>query len=336
MADPYVEQLAAELAQRYREMVHKKHTRTWQPTATHATSLGYDCERRIVFARVEPEKVSVIDPELASIFEEGNLHQRDVRAKLNELGAEVLEAERNFRDERLEITGSIDGKLEVTTAPPGTSKFHRRVPVEIKSAIGKPPATQEEWAQSETPLMRRYYAQLQIYLLLTSEQDGLALFKDKATGLWTVVAVELDYAYAEGLLKKAERVRDAVRAYKAASDDQGREAALPRRIPSRSECYACPWKDTICHPEEAEIDPMLVAEDAELAAQLERRDALDAARREWEKLDEKVKQRFKLTSFQALVVGDFVVRKKIASNGAVKSEIKRMPMAVQPQQPREP
>ena len=314
------------LVARHRAKVLQDRSRPWTPSLTPATDLGYECERRIVYHRVKPDAAKPVNEGLALLFEEGNLHQRDVRAKLAELGAEVLEAERNFRDERLEITGTIDGRLEV---PNGDGR-PRRVPLEIKSTSGAPPADEAAWRASESSLLRRYYAQLTAYMFLANEPEGILLCKGKQGGEWTMVAVELDYEYAEGLLKRAERVRDAVRAWKAASDDAAREAALPARIADRSECDGGPWRETGCHPADAPVDPLLMAVDAELVGQLDRRAELDPSRREFEKLDERVKARFKLTAGDRFVVGErWLVQKKKHGVG-VRVDFSLLPGAVAP------
>ncbi|MFA5943218.1 MAG: hypothetical protein WC876_01990 [Candidatus Thermoplasmatota archaeon] len=302
---------AAQLMATHRAKVLADRSRTWTPSLTPATDLGYECERRIVYHRVHPNDAAPIGEELASIFAEGDLHQRDVRAQLGAMGFEVLEAERNFRDERLEITGTIDGRVAL---PSVNGERPRRVPLEIKSTSGSPPESEAAWRASESSLLRRYYAQLQTYSLLTSEPDALALFKSKQTGEWGVVAVALDYAYAEGLCQRAERVRDAVKAWKAAESDK--DAMLPPRIADRSECDGCPWRDTLCHPAEAPVDPLLVTLDEKLAAQLDRRAALDSGRKEFKKLDEGIKGRFTLTKGERFVVGArWLVEKKKFGEG---------------------
>jgi hypothetical protein len=304
-------EFAQQLMEKHRAKVLADRSRPWTPSLTPATDLGYECERRIAYHRVRPNDAAPIDEGLASIFAEGDLHQRDVRAKLGEIGAEVLEAERNFRDEKLEITGTIDGRLALEN---GDAR-PRRLPLEIKSTAGTPPADEAAWRASESGLLRRYLAQLQTYMFLTSEPEALALFKNKQTGEWGVVAVTLDYEYAEGLLKKAERVRDAVRAYKAAPEAE-KDATLPVRIASRSECASCPWRETVCHPAEAPVDPLLLAADPELTAHLDRRAALDDARREYKTLDEGIKERFKLTLGERFVIGaKWLVQKKKHGKG---------------------
>ena len=307
-----------EVAQRKRRLL--KHSRPWQPVFTPATSLGYVCERRTVYQRTRPHLAQPIGEELASIFEEGDLHQKDVRSELLDLGYEVVEAEVNFKDARLEISGTIDGKLMVEEA--SARHGYRRIPIEIKSTSGASPHTQEQWQNAEHPRLRRYFAQITTYLYLAEEPDGLGLFKDKMTGLWTVVPVGLDYEYAETLLQRAERIRDAVRSVSEQGDD-----SLPIRISDRSECGDCPYRDTVCHPAEALIDPALLVHDAALYEALCSREVCNPPRQTYAKLDESIKERFKITLGDKFIVGppgqEFVITKKHQKNG-IRIDIKKM------------
>jgi hypothetical protein len=307
---------AAELAAAIVEAQVKKHTasatRIWAPQMTPATDLGYRCERRIVYLRTLPDKAECVSVELDSIFEEGRLHQTDVRRELAELGFEVVEAETNFRDANLEISGTIDGKIAVS------GDHHApRIPLEIKSTMGEAPSTVEAW-RAGVGLVQRYYAQIQIYLYLTSSPEGIGLWKNKATGLWSTCAAPLDYEYAETLLRRAESVRDHVRA-----------RTLPDRILDRSECNGCPWANTVCLPADAAVDPMLLVEDAALLAQLIEREAVKPASDRYNKIDDEVKARFKLTAGSRFVVGGadgFEVVKKPHGKG-VRVEFRRLSAA---------
>jgi len=312
-----LDELAAELMRRQRETRHRERTeRLWRPSLTPVTDLGYFCDRRIVYHRVWPELAAQIGFELASIFTEGKLHEKDIRRELMELGFEVVQAETNFRDERLEITGTIDGKL--TVPDKSARKGFRLVPVEIKSIAGSPPATTEAWRHTSRAILRRYFAQLQTYLFLTNELGGLGLFKEKATGLWTVVPAELDYGYTEELLQRAERVRDAVRAIKGTGDNPDPDQVeLPDRLADRSECPGCPWVST-CNPADAPIDPILLATDPELLAELEEHEQLERNAARWKELDGSIKDRFKLTKGDKFIVGGadgFLVTKRKHGKG---------------------
>lgn len=289
-----IEEYVQMIAERQRKSRHDKNAKHYSPQMTPASSLGYRCERRLVYSRSQPDDAELVGEELASIFAEGDLHQTDVRRELLELGFEALEAERPFRDSTLEISGRIDGMLSL----PGDHQS--RIPLEIKSCSGTPPDT-ADGLRNHKGLYGRYYAQMQVYLYLTSREVGIFLFKDKITGLWTLVVVPLDYDYAEKILKKAERVRDHVRA-----------KTLPDRLADRSECVGCPWQNTACLPAEAPIDPMLLVNDDELLSQLEKRAMDEPTAKAWGKLDKEIKQRFKLTKGEKFIIGNgvFLVEKK--------------------------
>lgn len=299
---------ARDLEQLQRQARLDRRSRTWKPSATPATSLGYRCERRTYYQLTEPELAAPISEELASIFEEGGHHEKQIRRELSELGFEVVETELNFRDANLWISGTIDGKLLVPGA--NTKSGYARVPVEIKSWSGSSPVSAAAMRDNDG-LLGRYFAQMQTYLVLTAEPVGLFLFKSKLTGLWSIVPCELDFDYAEVLLKRAERLRDAVK-----------EKRIPERLADRGECVGCPWKDTLCHPEEEEIDPLLLTQDTELATQIEEREELDGPRRRYKQLDDKIKARFKMSAGDRWVAGDFLVTKKKHGRG-VRIDIKR-------------
>lgn len=303
-------ELAQDLMERQRKARHAKRNRPWQPSMTPATSLGYKCDRRIVYQRCWPEEAEGISEELASIFAEGDLHQKDVRAELLKLGFEVVETEVNFKDQRLEITGTIDGKIEIPDEK--ARNGYRRVPLEIKSTNGSAPSSEDAWKFSENQLLRRYYVQLQTYLFLTEEPEGLALFKNKATGLWSIVGAHLDYDLMERVCQKAERVRDAVKKIVNTIGEDNKKNLLPDRLADRSECVSCPWK-TLCNPAEAEIDPMMLVDDESLLSQLRGLEQVEDDAAWHKKTLEEVKQRFKLTSGNEWIVGGadgFLVRKK--------------------------
>ena len=315
MISDALQDLATRLEVVQRETRHAQTSKTWFPTATPASMLGYHCERRIVYARLWPTEASPIGPELASIFVEGRLHERDVKQELSTLGFEVVEAEVPFRDETLDIKGAIDGKIEIDD--PTGRHSRRRIPTEIKSITGAPPRDADDWRNHSNNLLRRYYAQLSIYLYLTNELEGLGLFKSKITGLWSPVPIEFDFIKLEPILQRAERIRDAVALIKVAGDDEDlRRSHLPKRIPDRSECPGCPFRDSICFPAEAPIDPLLVSDDAGLLQDLDELDETRLSAKRNELLGKKIKARVKLTFGDRFVVGGrWLITKKTRTNG---------------------
>lgn len=292
-----LEEFAASIEAAQRKARAAEHAKPYLPTATPASALGYSCDRRIVYLRTQPLDAAPPSEELSSIFAEGRHHEKQIRRELSELGFEVLEGEVAFADERLDIRGHIDGKLQT---PWGT-----RIPVEIKSWSGDGPRSEIDWRDESGDLMHRYYSQMQSYLYLTSQPEGLLLTKNKLTGLWALAPARLDFDFVEQLLKKAERVRDAVRA-----------GVLPDRDPKRTECRGCPWFLT-CLPGEAPVDPLLLAEDDGLILDLETRDKIAESAKAFDVVDKRIKERFKLTAGTKFLVGRFVVTKKVARNGAI-------------------
>jgi hypothetical protein len=310
-----IDQLATDLMAKQRAARVAEHSKIWEPLSTTATDLGYECERRIVYHRCYPKDAAPYGDELLSIFSEGDLHAKDVKRELGDLGYELVEQEVRFSDKRLDLAGSIDAKIVVS----GGRDTHQqeRIPLEIKSTAGTPPTDEVGLRESCNGLFRKYWAQMQAYLLLTNSPFGMFLFKDKLTGLWVCFTVELDYERAEKLLRRAERVRDRVRLI-VEHDESKRVELLPDRIPDRSECGGCPWRETLCHPADAEVDPVLLAMEPGLLAQLEEREKVSASRDRYEALDKALKDRMKLTKFDKLVVGGangFLVEKKIQKNG---------------------
>jgi hypothetical protein len=303
--------IAKELESAQRAKRLQDRSQLWKPRATPATDLGYRCERRIVYHRTIPEKAAPISEELASIFTEGKEQERLVKAELASLGCDVVSAEVSFFDERLDVSGNIDGKLPLRDVMQalgisieGLNLSHReRVPLEVKSTGGNPPRTDLELAMHRG-LYGRYWCQMQTYLYLTEEWHGLFLFKNKQTGLWSVVPSSLNLEQMEQLAQKAERVRDAVRA-----------GDLPERLLDRSECPACPWRDTVCHPEEHAPDPLLIATDEELAAQIRERESLDPARKRFAVIDKELKTRFKATKGTRFFCSDYIIEKKPHGKG---------------------
>jgi hypothetical protein len=324
---------AADLERRQLAKRHASRGSIWKPTATAATLLGYECERRIVYQRVIPWAAEPVSPELASIFQEGRQHERQVFQELeDDLGVELRNRNATFRDDSLEIAGQLDAEANV----PGVGW----VPVEVKGLAFIPGDSVEgvDLASGPTSLLQRYYAQLQIYLFLRGRPLGLFIFKSKVTGRWRCVAVALDYDRAEVLLKRAERVRDAVRDYVAAFefvrpftqdgpadslpvDDPGEDGSarwgsamraaeieLPDRIPTRSECPGCPFRG-ICNPADAPVDPALLVDDAALVADLEALEKARPERQHYEKTYETVRARFALTAGREFYAGPFKVEK---------------------------
>ncbi len=328
---------ADQLARRMRN-----HEGIWKPTATAATELGYDCERRIVYRRVMPWAAQPVSPELASIFEEGKHHERQVLRELEEeLGIRLRNRQSTFREPRLELVGALDAEAHVDGVG--------WVPVEVKGLAFIPGDDVEgiDLADAPKALHRRYFAQLQVYLIIRGLPLGLFIFKSKTTGRWRCIPVELDYERCELLLLKADRVRNAVQMFISAFEewhpfnqdgpapgleDRWNEAVarasefLPERLLSRAECTQCPFLNT-CNPSQAAIDPALLIDDQELISQLEKRAANKPARDDYERTHKEIRERFKLTQGDVFFAGAFRIERTVDARGAHRFDIRRQEAA---------
>lgn len=335
---------AKQLATRYEERVTRRGP--WVPTAIAASQIGYECLRRIEYQIVRPHDAEVIGPELASIFAEGDLHEPLVLAELEKVtGLRVENRNAGFRDERLWLVGRLDGEVKLSL-----DAKRYVLPVEVKTTASLPgeDTADSDMAESSKALLRRYFAQLQIYLYLRGQPFGLFVFKSKSTGCWRTILVELDYARCEVLLKKIERVRDTVRAYLAAAEQAGvnprepmpesptpeqvalrtsalekLETNLDERLPDRSECMGCPFR-RVCNPSMAPVDPALLATEAAFVAQLDERARCKPDRDRYEKIDRAIKDRLKLTAGDRYVVGGWYIEKKVTASGQTRFNISRV------------
>jgi CRISPR/Cas system-associated exonuclease Cas4 (RecB family) len=222
-----------------------------------ASALGHDCERYLVYMRTEWDKALPHDVNLQLIFDEGNNQEKAVLQALAEAGVDVIEQQTSLHEKDLNITGHVDGVLNIK----GTA-----VPLEIKSmsphiwdSIFKRGAAVYEWEEVAEGFqtkfwLRKYYAQLQIYMLCKNNDKAILLCKNKTTGALAQVDIGLNYDYAEQLLQRAEIINRFVEA-----------GELPDRIPFNNEvCRRCEYNH-LCCPDEIAMDPYQTISDDQVA-----------------------------------------------------------------------
>jgi len=259
-----------------------------------ASSLGHPCERRLVLDRTRWQEALLYDVGLQFIFDEGQQQERQVLLDLIDAGWTIIEQQRDYEWKAYQITAHLDGKVVLPD-------LASALPLEVKSMspyIFKQIQTAEDLLHSRFYHVRAYPAQMQIYLLLSNSERGVFIFKDKSSGQLKEIWMELDYDYAEGLLKKAERINAHVAA-----------GTLPERIPyDEKVCGRCPFLH-ICLPE-VKREALDLTTDPELETKLIRRAALDAPRKEFDVLDKDIKAQFLRCDSAKVVVGDFLLVKK--------------------------
>ena len=131
-----------------------------------------------------------------------------------------------------------------------------------------------------------------VYLLLEAKEEfGYLILKNKSSGKVKVIKVELDYGYAESLLKKCEEIERHIR-----------NGTLPDPMDDPTVCGFCPWQGRECLPPADFGEGVQVVDDVDLLEMLERRRELEPLVREFGELDKTIKARFKGTKLA--VVGN--------------------------------
>jgi CRISPR/Cas system-associated exonuclease Cas4 (RecB family) len=172
----------------------------WPVTANRASELGHECLRYLVLNRTRWQEKTLHDARLQMIFDMGRMVEDMVFQDLREAGFTIIEQQRPFSWQKYQITGTIDFKLAIDG---------HVYPTEVKSAA--PHAFEsinsvQDMLKHKWAYMRRYPAQLTLYLLMDNKDKGVFLFKNKSTGEVKEVWLDLDYDFGESLIKKAEAV----------------------------------------------------------------------------------------------------------------------------------
>lgn len=255
-----------------------------------ASSIGQPCDRYHYYSIKNWQDRPLHDAVMQSIFDEGNLHEPAVIQDLQKMGFEVVEQQRSFQIDKPKITGHIDGLLRWEG---------QNFPFDVKT-IGPYDFPKinavEDLIYSKKTHQRQYPAQLQIYLLQCEQERGLLLFKNKLTGEIKPIWMEIDYDFAEQLLKRAERVYAALEAQK-----------IPDRIQDFDVCKKCAFRE-LCLPDLKHGAGVQLIDDAELSGLLDRYHDLKALAEEFEDLEDTIKDSAKASGEGEKVCGDFLIK----------------------------
>jgi len=248
-------------------------------------------------------------PERQAIYDLGNDMERIVLRELEfEMGIEILQRGRDYLDPVLQLSGHMDALIGVAPAEGPPIRGPRSICVaEIK---GLNPNTAErvrtlaDIRENRASWVRKYYWQLQAYLMLSARPLGLFVLKNKSTGEIRFVACPADYGAAADIRAKALRLKAAV----ATGEPPARHVT--------GECERCPFL-AVCGPDWDFGPGVAVLDDAELVALLETREENAAARAVYEDADDEAKAalRMIMVDRDEALVGPFVVRKRAHGKG---------------------
>lgn len=268
----------------------KKKIRVKPQNNLRSSSIGNPCDRFHYHSIKDWRHRPLHDEIRQSIFDEGELHEKDAIITMMNLGYQIVEHQREFQIDKPLITGHIDGILrwEGVDYPFDIKSMDRVIYNKIKSI--------EDLLYSKSLYQRQYAGQLQMYLLMNAEEIGCFILKNKSTGQLKPLWMEIDYDYCEKILKRAERVYEALS-----------KQTPPERYPDFSICSKCDFRE-LCLPDLKTGDGVRVLDDMEMASLLERRDQLKEVAEEYSELDDQIKEHFKVFGTGESICGDYVVK----------------------------
>ena len=254
-----------------------------------ASELGHPCARYLTYRRLAPELAALPDALQILRMEAGTVAQAKVEADLREASVQVIEQQRPLSWPAFEITGHLEGKLQVDGAV---------YPYEIKSTASnwfRRFTSVEDFSRSKYVTHRKWPAQGMLYLLMEAQHETMLYFLvNRDTGQVKELPLTLDYAYGETLLQRAIEVNRHVHA-----------GTLPEPIPyEEGVCGICPFL-VPCRPEVTR-SPLQMIDFPELEVKLARRAELAPLAKEYEHLDGEIKDAVK--GQEKIVVGDWLIR----------------------------
>ena len=272
-----------------------------------ASQLGADCERELVYARTRWQEAAVPPLELQILLQEGEKHEREVLMELQRAGIQIIEQQISLEWKEFAVTGHLDAVVvwEGEAIPMDVKSMSDR----IWSSLFRDGAKVYDWEQvkdgfTRKSWLRKYLAQITLYCLLKNCRRGLLLCLNKGTGALAQVVVDLDYDYAESLLRRAERINAHVAA-----------GTLPERIPfDEGVCPRCPFY-ACCLPEQVGKEPIAFLEESTVEHLLEERVANEESARSFENADDRVKAWAKARDEERLAIGRWLVVKRKLARG---------------------
>jgi len=271
-----------------------KRIKIWPHPQNRASEAGHPCVRFLVLSRVAGEKKSLHDVGLQRIFDLGNVFEDAMLREMADAGIRITEQQRPFEWPKFQLSGRVDGIWSLNGD---------RVPLEIKSCSPNVfraviDMAAADMINSKYSWVRKYPAQILLYMLMNNVKTGVMVFVNKTTGEKCQKLFILDDAmldYAETILKKLEAVNGHV------------AAGTAPDVVQIDDCQGCPFAKTACFPGQDYGPGFEIMDDAEVEAKLARREQLEAAAKEYDEIDKEIKEQFK---GRTAIVGDYRITSK--------------------------
>jgi hypothetical protein len=272
-------------------------SRAWYPSA-----IGHPCDRLLVWRFNRHEEQRRHSPELQSIFNEGKAHQPLIYARLRELGFRIVEESdrpAQYRVGGALISGRPDGRIVEFRG----QRYYPPLSLEVKSMSEyqwRATNTEYDLRTSKSVWTRCYHAQGHLGAFLDNLSGGVYVLKSKQTGMLKPIRFDLDFAFAEELLKKAERLQPMV--------EQGVDPDPISYDPKI--CGSCGFRP-LCYPPRSFGEGAKVITDELLIEDLRRRQELREGHDEYDELDATIKDRLSLLGVgEITLAGEFLIEGK--------------------------
>ncbi len=261
---------------------------------TWASQAGENCLRKLYYYRTQWEQIPELPPEIQPRLEVGRaLHDLAIQ-RFKNWGYEVREGLDSLRDDNLEVSGKLDFEV--------SKNGEVGIPVEVKSmqdfAISGLNSI-ADFLHSRKPWLKKYIAQLLLYLYLRNKPRGflylLGMGTDKLIEVPLLEGEGLDYAHQ--IVANLEILKKAVAAKQ-----------IPDRITDLTICDDCDARH-LCMPDQ-QIGAEEVVFDKEFEELLVRREELASARKEYEELDKAVKERILSVGKNSVQIGMYLATVK--------------------------
>jgi len=267
-----------------------------------ASEIGHDCIRYLVFSRTRWQDKQLHDVELQFIFDEGRVQEKAVEETLREAGFELSNQQRAAFEHPQNISGHIDGFFSHPTL------IKDPIPYEIKGLSDYnwgSVNSYEDMLNSKQWYIRKYPAQLQIYLYMNEQEVGVFILKNKGTGRLKFIPVAIDYEYVERLLQKAEKINAYVK-----SGDIPKETTSDMKV-----CESCQFNH-ICFKDGAYSQSLAVLNDSVIAENTNRMIGLEPSAKEYADIKDVVSKAVKAiverdypeSEKMELLIGEYVFK----------------------------
>lgn len=250
------------------------------PRATNsnrASSIGDECDRKLVYARTRWRDQKMHNAVLQGIFDAGNVIEEAAIQDMKAAGYKIVQQQRDLALPAYELTGHVDCMIEVEG-----SQF----PIDVKSMsphIWNSVNDPIDFFDHKYPHVRHYPAQAIIYGYMAAADWSALFLVNKVTfetkTIWFKIEDFKDYV--DALKEKASNVTNHVRA-----------GTLPDRIDDLSVCDKCPYNG-ICLPDKQFGPAIEIVNDPDFLTMLERWEATKASSNEHDELDEEIKAKIK-------------------------------------------